>query len=351
MEQKTEMADNLLIVTLKEQLKNISDEPTHLALEIILDIFESISMNKLLQFMGVNDELSLIGYLTKHHSTGQMRENAMRLFKIQDDDVDYFRGSTAVELPDTFDWDGIDNQSFDTITQYADGLPLGDSIAKLRENNALPTDKNEIARTNLPISDLHLQIHQMQESVSKLSLQVASSVQHTTQSKRIKAVSVTDLQPYTTVLQQWCGRGGAYVVFDTQDHPLAGPFFEQSMKGNGNHYIVIFDTSGNVFGGFVSVPVSGHQKLNDPFAFLFSLHRQSDKHPTPQRYGIRPAMTQYAFSIGLGCAFSFGWNDLVVTGMSGKSASEPTSYYVMNADHKTLPISFNVRRLMVLAME
>ena len=99
--------------------------------------------------------------------------------------------------------------------------------------------------------------------------------------------SVVDAAGLTNTLKQWTRKTTTSVIYDSTVDEFTDECFFQAVRGKPNVAIIATTTDGDVFGGFYSVAVTGHDIVfDDPNLFVFSFE-SNGRCMTPQRFVVK----------------------------------------------------------------
>ena len=109
-----------------------------------------------------------------------------------------------------------------------------------------------------------------------------------------------------TFIERLCGRKTGIVLFDSTIHRWNqnDSEFYRKLNGKSNVCIVVFDTDGNIFGGYAEGKVNVNQWNSNSNTFVFSIKKNGMFNP--KKYPLKGG-NRYGFSIEYGSRVLFGF--------------------------------------------
>ncbi|BFU22105.1 trichohyalin, putative [Entamoeba histolytica] len=164
---------------------------------------------------------------------------------------------------------------------------------------------------------------------------------------------------YIKQLEEWTERRINNTLFDSvkDDWNKNTSVFDQRII-NKENIIIIEDTNGNKFGGYVNEKIDkyGYDWINDSKSFVFSLE-SNGRMERMMKFDIKdPRYAFYLFNQSDNCLFEFGFSDILVYKENYKTYSFCQHSFEYNGITKALcgkqyPKRFTPKRIIVIEMK
>ncbi|KAL7715878.1 TLDc domain-containing protein [Entamoeba marina] len=191
----------------------------------------------------------------------------------------------------------------------------------LKERNEYKEIQTHIKRMSNKYNEKNEITNKQQEKQSLKQTIVNQIRQEENELQKLTEISFQMIE--IDLLKQWSGKTNLSIIYDTDiDGGQSNEIFINKVLNKSNLYFVTFDSTRNVFGGYINSTINVSDKwVHDPNAFVFSLIRNNKK--KCKRYNIKSNYSNYAFYLSscLDCLFGFGFGDDLCIKKVGNSTS------------------------------